>query len=151
MVVLAAEKPFLIFFPVSFTHACRAYCIDCFLPSTIPSCKKSCVLSMLLYLACLLPCLLALRNTISTRKHGMTYENTTRNRIVVPKNGGLGFYATQMPHKIMNQKTKNFERKNKTKQNKTKTKRQSPGGNLWVQHLSQDFDFFVFFDFLRVF
>ena len=64
--------------------------------------------------------------------------------IVTPKNVGFGHYVGHMPHKFKNQKPKKLEENQKKQRNQ---KNQSPGGNPWAQHFSQDFVFFGFFGF----
>jgi len=64
--------------------------------------------------------------------------------IVTPKYVGFGYYLGEMPHTFKNQKPQKLE-ENQKKQKKQKN--QSPGGNLWEQHFSQDFGFFGFFGF----
>ena len=78
--------------------------------------------------------------------------------IVTPKYVGFGFYLGEMPHKFINQKPKKLEENQKktkeTKKVQRNKKNQSPGGNPWAQHFSQDFGFLGFFGFfgvLRVF
>jgi len=64
--------------------------------------------------------------------------------IVTPQNAGFVYHVGHMPHKIINPKPKNFKENKKKQRNQ---KNQSPGGNLWAQHFSQDFGFFGFFVF----